>query len=317
MTPKKSLVQARVSVPPRFLPPDVPVIPSPSKSRSESASRIRLSENIPTTSKVTLDVTTPKRPLSASAVTPVKHAFAFNQLSNKKPISNGGLKTTPAFALETPGKRSMTPVKPPPPQLLEAAAANSPRPKETTTISNTRIATTMDPSTEAGNLEVTTLFMDRFGYKGIAGPEPVRGLEVSPEKGSRRARKFVRFVLLLVLPIPSLITEGTSRGGMAEQAKTYYSRQETSDSLWQTELQSLPNTKPDLRVHSTEILTTTPQSVLLKGVIRRRGRGDQETRMMLPSVVEPTLRTAKGIEVFQPWSAIGDVIFCTRYRIMK
>jgi hypothetical protein len=52
----------------------------------------------------------------------------------------------------------------------------------------------MDPSTEAGNLEVTTLFLDRFGYKGIAGPEPVRGLEVSPEKGSRRARKFVRLV---------------------------------------------------------------------------------------------------------------------------
>jgi hypothetical protein len=142
-------------------------------------------------SKATLHVTTPKKPLSTSAVTPVKHAFAFNQLSNKKPISNGGLKTTPAFKLETPGKRSMTPVKPPP-QLLEAAAANSPRPKERTTISNTRIATTMDPSTEAGSLEVTTLFLERFGYKGIAGPEPVRGLEVSPEKGSRRGRKFAR-----------------------------------------------------------------------------------------------------------------------------
>lgn len=50
----------------------------------------------------------------------------------------------------------------------------------------------MDPSTEAGSLEVTTLFMDRLGYKGLVGPEPVRGLEVSPEKGSRRARKFAR-----------------------------------------------------------------------------------------------------------------------------
>lgn len=86
----------------------------------------------------------------------------------------------------------MTPVKHPPPQLLEAAMANSPRPQARTTISGTRIATTMDPSTEAGNLEVTTLFMDRLGYKGLAGPEPVRGLEVSPEKGSRRARKFVK-----------------------------------------------------------------------------------------------------------------------------
>jgi len=105
---------------------------------------------------------------------------------------------------------------------------------------------------------------------------------------------------------------------MAEHTKTFYSRQETSDSLWQTELQSLPNTKPDLRIHSIETLTTTPQSVLLKGVIRQRGRGEQkEVRLMLPSVVEPTLRTAKGVEVFQPWSAIGDVIFCTRYRIMK
>lgn len=189
MTPKKPLVQARVSAPPRFLPP---VTPSPSKGRSESTSRIRLSENIPTTSRATLHYTTPKKPLSASTVTPVKHAFAFNQLSNKKPISNGGLKSAPAFALDTPVKRPMTPVKPPPPQLLEAARANSPRPRERTTISSTRIATTMDPSTEAGSLEVTTLFMDRFGYKGIAGPEPVRGLEVSPEKGSRRARKFVR-----------------------------------------------------------------------------------------------------------------------------
>lgn len=105
---------------------------------------------------------------------------------------------------------------------------------------------------------------------------------------------------------------------MAEYAKTFYSRQETSDSLWQTELQSLSNTKPDLRIHTTEILTTTPQSVLLKGVIRQRGRGDRkETRAMLPSAVEPSLRAAKGVEVFQPWSAIGDVIFCTRYRIMK
>jgi len=104
---------------------------------------------------------------------------------------------------------------------------------------------------------------------------------------------------------------------MAEHAKTFYSRQETSDSLWQTELQSLSNTKPDLRVYSTEILTTTPQSVLLKGVIRHRGRGDQEAQVMLPSVVEPSLRTAKGVEVFQPWSTIGAVIVCTRYRIMK
>ena len=105
---------------------------------------------------------------------------------------------------------------------------------------------------------------------------------------------------------------------MAEHAKTYLSRQETSDSLWQTELQSLSNTKPDLRLHSTEIVTTTPQSVLIKGSIRQRGRGDQkETRVMLPSVVEPSLRTAKGVEVFQPWSTIGDIIFCTRYRIMK
>jgi len=147
-------------------------------------------------------------------------------------------------------------------------------------------------------MEVTTLFMDRFGYKGLAGPEAVRGLEVSPEKGSRRARKFVR-------------------GGMAEHAKTFYSRQETSDSLWQTELQSLSNTKPDLRIYSTEILITTPQSVLLKGMLRQRGRSDREARLMLPSVVEPSLRTAKGVEVYQPWSTIGAVIVCTRYRIMK
>ena len=104
---------------------------------------------------------------------------------------------------------------------------------------------------------------------------------------------------------------------MAEHAKTYLSRQETSDSLWQTELQSLSNTKPDLRLHSTEIVTTTPQSVLIKGLARHRGRGDQETQVMLPSVVEPSLHTAKGVEVFQPWSTIGDIIFCTRYRIMK
>lgn len=105
---------------------------------------------------------------------------------------------------------------------------------------------------------------------------------------------------------------------MAEHAKVFYSRQETSDSLWQTELQSLSKTKPDLRIHSIEILTATPQSVLLKGVVRRRGHGGQEeTRVMLPSVVEPSVRTAKGVEVFRPWSTIGDVIFCTRYHIMK
>ncbi|KAF9789814.1 hypothetical protein BJ322DRAFT_558820 [Thelephora terrestris] len=299
VTPKKPLIQARFSAPPRFLPPDASVAPSPSKRRIDSASRIPLAKKIPTTSKVTLPVTTPKKPLSTSVVTPVKNAFAFNQLSNKKPGSSGGLKTTPAFTLETPKKRPMTPVRPPPPQFLEAAAANPPRQKERTTISSTRIATVMDPSTEAGSLEVTTLFMDRLGYKGLVGPEPVRGLEVSPEKGSRRARKFVR-------------------GGMAEYTKAFYSRQETTDSLWQTELQSLSNTKPDLRVHSPEILTRTPQSVLVKGFIRQRSRGDQkETRVMLPLVAEPALRTANGLEVFQPWSAIGDVIFCTRYRIMK
>lgn len=105
---------------------------------------------------------------------------------------------------------------------------------------------------------------------------------------------------------------------MAEHTKTFYSRQETSDSLWQTELQSLPNTKPDLRVHSVEILTTTPHSVLLRGVIRQRGHGEpKETRVMLPSVVEHSLRTAKAVDVFQPWSEIGEVIFCTRYRVMK
>jgi len=105
---------------------------------------------------------------------------------------------------------------------------------------------------------------------------------------------------------------------MAEHTKTFYSRQETNDSLWQTELQSLPNTKPDLRIHSIEILTTTPQSALLKGTVRQRGHGDQkEARVMLPSVAEISIRTAKGVEVFQPWSMIGDVIFCTRYRIMK
>ena len=173
----------------------------------------------------------------------------------------------------------------------------------------------MDPSTEAGSLEVTTLFIDRFGYKGLAGPEPVRGLEVSPEKGSRRARKFTRQVPFLW--VSSSITEDALRGGRAEHTKTFYSRQETSDSLWQTELQSLPNTKPDLRIHSIEVLTTTPQSALFRGVIRQRGHGDQETRVMLPSVVEPSIRTAKGVEVFQPWSTVGGVIFCTRYRIMK
>ena len=105
---------------------------------------------------------------------------------------------------------------------------------------------------------------------------------------------------------------------MAEHTKTFYSRQETTDSLWQTELQSLSNTKPDLRVHSPEILTITPQSVLLRGFIRQRGHDDRkETRLMLPLVAEFALRTANGVEVFQPWSAIGDVIFCTRYRIMK
>ena len=51
---------------------------------------------------------------------------------------------------------------------------------------------------------------------------------------------------------------GISKGGIAEHAKTYLSRQETSDSLWQTQLQSLSNTKPDLRLPSTEIVTTTP-----------------------------------------------------------
>lgn len=200
LTPKKPLVQARVFAPPRFLPPDAPATPSPSKRRSEPASYMRLSENAPTTSKPIPDITTPKKPLSTSVVTPVKRAFAFNELSNKKPTSSGGLKTAPAFALETPGKRCMTPVKPPSPRLLEAAAANSPRPKERTTISNTRIATAMDPSTEAGNLEVTTLFMDQFGYKGLVGPEPMRGLEVSPEKGLRRARKFIR----QAPPVPTL-----------------------------------------------------------------------------------------------------------------
>lgn len=113
------------------------------------------------------------------------------------------------------------------------------------------------------------------------------------------------------------ITKGASRGGMAEQAKTFYSRQETTDSLWRTELETLPNSKPDLRIHSTEILATTPQSVLIKGVIRQRGRSDQETLVMLPSVLEPSLRTATGVEVFRPWSTIGDVIFCTRYCITK
>ena len=38
---------------------------------------------------------------------------------------------------------------------------------------------------------------------------------------------------------------------------------------------------------------------------------------MLPAIVKPSLHTAKGVEVFQPWSTIGDIIFCTRYRIMK
>jgi hypothetical protein len=107
---------------------------------------------------------------------------------------------------------------------------------------------------------------------------------------------------------------------MAEHAKTFYSRQETSDSLWQTELRSLSNPKPDLRIRSLEILTTTAQSILLKGVVvRRRGRdGDEEeTRVMLPLVVEPSLRTATGVEVFKPWSTVGDVIFCTRYSMMK
>lgn len=212
----------------------------------------------------------------------------------------------------------MTPIKLPPPQLLEAATVNPPRQKARTTISGTRIATVMDPSTEAGNLEVTTLFMDRLGYKGLAGPEPVRGLEVSPEKGSRRARKFVRSDLAypwLVLPEPLTVI---IRGGMAEHTKTFYARQGTSTSLWQTELQSLSYTKPDLRINSLEILTTTPQSILLRGVLHRRGRGDQEqTRLMLPLVAEPSLRTADSVEVFQPWSTIGDVIFCTRYRIMK
>ena len=105
---------------------------------------------------------------------------------------------------------------------------------------------------------------------------------------------------------------------MAEHAKTFYSRQETSTSLWQTELRSLSNSRPDLRIDSLEILTTTPQSVLLKGVIRRRGRGDrEETRVMLPLTAEHSLCTAQGVEVFQPWSTIGDVIFCSRYRMMK
>jgi len=106
---------------------------------------------------------------------------------------------------------------------------------------------------------------------------------------------------------------------MAQHAKTYLSRQETSDSLWQTELQSLSNTKPDLRLHSTEIVTTTPQSVLIKGLVRQSGRGgdQKETQVMLPAIVKPSLHTAKGVEVFQPWSTIGDIIFCTRYRIMK
>lgn len=105
---------------------------------------------------------------------------------------------------------------------------------------------------------------------------------------------------------------------MAEHTKTFYSRQETSNSLWQTELQSLSKTKPDLRIHSLKILTTTAQSVLLKGIIRRRGCDHQEeTRVMLPLVVESSLRTASGVEVFQPWSTIGDVVFCTRYRVIK
>lgn len=163
-------------------------------------------------------------------------------------------------------------------------------------------------------MEVTTLFMDRLGYKGLVGPEPLRGVEVSPEKGSRRPRKFVRYVLFHG---KKRLAQETARGSMAEHTKTFYSRQETSDSLWQTELQSLPNAKPDLRIHSPEILTTTPQSVLLKGILRQRGRNDLETRVMLPLISESSLRTAGGVEVFQPWSTIGDVIFCTRYRIMK
>ena len=155
-----------------------------------------------------------------------------------------------------------------------------------------------------------------MGTRGSLGLNLYEGWKLAPRRGQEglesSSGKCPQYEFL-----PRLL-RGIYRGGMAEQAKTFYSRQETSDSLWQTELQSLSNTKPDLRIQSIEVLTTTPQSVLLKGVSRQRGSGDQkETRVMLPLVIEPSLRTAKGVEIFQPWSAIGNVIFCTRYRIMK
>ena len=101
----------------------------------------------------------------------------------------------------TKAKRSLTELQPPPPPPPRVGPQIRPG-RKVTTISSTRVALTLDPTTESGMEELMALHMEQnpSTYVSPAQRELNRGLGQSPEKATKKKKaKFLRHVPLLVI----------------------------------------------------------------------------------------------------------------------
>jgi hypothetical protein len=242
-------------------------------------------------------------------------------MSFRKPISTP---SKPVHILKHPNvqpnvtpRKPVSVIKPPPLPLV-----TKPDPRNVKTISTTRIATAMDLDTEDGNVELSSLLIQRdYGPDHVptssTDKQILRGLEVSPEKAGHNrhgSRRFARSVSRL-LSVHKL--EKNLRGGLADQASILLSRSQTAGSLWVRQMQSAnQKIKPDMRVSIVEVVHTSIRSVLVKCVVLGGLDGTEIQVLLSRPDDEMRLHQGREMHIWQPWMVINNAVLCTRFIVV-
>ncbi|KAI9068818.1 hypothetical protein FKP32DRAFT_1663556 [Trametes sanguinea] len=248
--------------------------------------------------------------------------------------------------------RNLRPLQPPPPP---AVGPRQPDPSKMKTISTTRVAVAMDPSTEHGADELLGIYLEQqtANYLPKAERELQRGLGQSPEKASKsKSAKFVR-------------------GGLAERAQRIFAKHNTTLTLWYKDMelqaqrpQAHSRVAPDLSLRIVEVLHMSSvaslqrsQSVPRLCVVRCMKPHSVVSRQEEVAVVldfgSPgsaaarahtldEVKEGKELRVWRPWNTVKtgeepapspsssislpmllgltascSIMFCTRFRIVQ
>lgn len=204
------------------------------------------------------------------------------RMSDLKPIThdNHGVSNLRRIPIPQPqpispsSRKKTTPLKSLPPPFPTSSSSTHRTSPSMKPISSTLVARAIDLTTQHGNAELLSVFLQHHGVDHVSPTdrELHRGLLASPEKGKGRpgntksGLKFIRYLLFFLYRVrlrPTVLC----RGGLAERADHLLSRTHTALSLWRREMETeggdLPRTRPkfksapDLRLSIIRIIHHT------------------------------------------------------------